>query len=527
MKRMNTRVLLAILVLAAFVRLLPLIPIHQRNIAAPHLVGGPDSYYHLRRAQLAAAGSDIRFDAWTNYPMGDVVGWPDLYDRALGGVLRTAGVSAVLLVPVFLGLAVVFLSALLSHRLLGGGWIPAALLLAVVPASSFSTAFSNLDHHGLELLLFIAALGGVVLGGKSGALLSLGAFAVAFFSVPAWPVTVVTTLTAWGLSRGTPAFASAILGISAVTLPLCGIDVILHPQLRTVTEMMPLPIYMISHHAPFFPIHEVSAGVLLLPLAAWRWWPRRMEPASAAALSATAVTLPLAFLSIRFALYLSVPVAWATGEAWNWAGKRYASSTCYAVAVALILAPAVTALTCLSEDNDVVERSVDEALVHLRDASPPAGDLMDPLRHPSYGVASVWDIGFQIVVVGERPAVSTPMWWDGARRMPIGRIFFDRPNRGTEFADLIGARVLLFTPKMWAGSFAAVQWPQDGPSVDQALASRLYLFGDTGVGWRPFHFSDLQYPAPGRTVPAVQIWERDLDTTAMIRTPRSAASTPP
>lgn len=129
-----------------------------------------DPYYHALRARqtLADWPRPPWADAAMNFPYGGEIPWPPLFDLAISSAAKLLGLPAAdtegiaraaSLLALVIGAAVLPLVAVLGRRLLGGGlWLDAALLVAVLPASTRFGAVGAADQHGAELLIFCGIL---------------------------------------------------------------------------------------------------------------------------------------------------------------------------------------------------------------------------------------------------------------------------------------------------------------------------------------------------------------------------------
>lgn len=134
-----------------------------------------DSAYHLRRMALAATSLPRvpAFDPWLSWPDGAFVPWADGFDLALAGVFRAAGgagapdraLIAAALVPVALGLLVVWAAADLARLSAGGGragtgaFAAAGLLAALLPQAVATSRLGRTDHHVVEALSMLLLAG--------------------------------------------------------------------------------------------------------------------------------------------------------------------------------------------------------------------------------------------------------------------------------------------------------------------------------------------------------------------------------
>lgn len=503
---MRARTSAGVLAFAIAVRLLSLPSVDL--LGARRLAGGPDAFYHLRRAEIAAEGALPARDLWTDFPWGQEIHWPPLYDLLLGGVLRAAGPAALVLLPVLLGAAAVLLLAPWARGLLGGGASYALLAYALLPAAAYPTVLGALDHHGFEAFLFVAALAGAARGDMTGLSVAAAAVALSAASVPAWPVSAAAALLAL-LLRFAPAggagaaLAAAAAAAGALALPLAGRAYLGDPWMHDIGEAQPL---VASGRDLLRAVVALSPGFLLIPLALALWWRRRAEPAASAALAAAAVALPLALLGARFTIYLAVPAALALAESAAWAARRHGRRVAILLA-AVALLPPVRGLAEIPTWPADPSPALAAALDAIRTGTPPAGDDRDPLATPAWGVAAAWDLGHHVLALGRRPATANPFHVGRAGRIAAHRVLFSPPAGGTAAADALRVRCLLLTNLVATGYAGAYRLP-GGPPPIESLFGRLYYRGEAGLGWSALHVSDETLDFEGRRVPVVQVWVR-------------------
>lgn len=167
--RLHEIIILAILFLIAFfIRMLTYSSIFVgNNIRFLEF----DTFYHMRRAISFAENFPHiwDFDTYINYPYGDIVGWPPLYDWTialisniigLGGPSRHLIETVGVYFPVFIGSLSVIVIYFLSKEIFSNsnetGWeigIVSGLLLAVIPAFTQVSFLGFVDHHVAEVLL--------------------------------------------------------------------------------------------------------------------------------------------------------------------------------------------------------------------------------------------------------------------------------------------------------------------------------------------------------------------------------------
>jgi dolichyl-diphosphooligosaccharide--protein glycosyltransferase len=131
------------------------------------VLGGEDSYYHMRRIELALATGGVipPVDRYVNYPEGALLDWPPGFDLALAAVAALvrlawphtspAAVCAVAIAAI--GASTAALAALLAGRR-GGSALAAGVLIAGMAAHVDYTQIGRVDHHAIESLLVLAPL---------------------------------------------------------------------------------------------------------------------------------------------------------------------------------------------------------------------------------------------------------------------------------------------------------------------------------------------------------------------------------
>jgi dolichyl-diphosphooligosaccharide--protein glycosyltransferase len=145
------------------------------NLAGIYLDGmtvlfGTDSYYHLRRIELALHNglSIPQVDPYVNFPMGATIDWPPGFDVLMAGSYLAVkpflpgdvGLVAVLaaVIPVLGALAALGVLALATrlYGLRAGLW--AGLALALMAAPIDYSSVGRVDHHAVEPLCLLVLL---------------------------------------------------------------------------------------------------------------------------------------------------------------------------------------------------------------------------------------------------------------------------------------------------------------------------------------------------------------------------------
>lgn len=135
-----------------------------------------DAYYHMRRIAYSAENFPhfISFDTYINFPYGYSIGWPPLFDTAIGGIAFILGLgspSATLIetvgavAPVIIGL-LLLLPIYYAAKVIFGGeeyGLAAAGIAAILPAHVLISLLGFVDHHVLETLLQACMILGLIL----------------------------------------------------------------------------------------------------------------------------------------------------------------------------------------------------------------------------------------------------------------------------------------------------------------------------------------------------------------------------
>lgn len=489
--RTGGRLLLLVLLGGLLLRLTPLL------LAEPGtLAGGPDAWYHLRRAQLAAAGQPLTFDAWTGFPFGNTCHWPQGYALLLGVAYRAGGITGVAAVPVLAGLlALAAALPVLRQRFGDGAWYP-LLLVSLGPAALFPTLWSAIDHHCLEILCSVLAVAGLAVPDWRGGVTLVATVLLAYGSIPSWPLLAVLAAAGYA-ARLLPPRAAALLLLAAAFALLAGTSAYLSdPWLDTVAETKPL----LSTAALFRAVVALSPGVLLLPLAVL-WWGRDLGNGAAAGLLAlTLLALPLTVIETRFAYFLVLPTAAAVAETLRWLQRRGVRRAVVVLLGVFCLLPLVRGLGELPqwvEDMPAVRALAQQ----LHTLLPPAGDPLRPLTRPAYGVAARWDAGHHLLAAGI-PVAANPFHTSAAGRVLAHDVMLAAPETATALADAHGIRVLVLDDMVRSGYAGVADSGRRAP-LPQSLWARLYAAGDTTVGWRKAAEFDGE-------ISRVQVWTRGL-----------------
>ncbi len=162
--------LVVVLLAGAAARLAPWRQVFTRD--GVRFLYDTDPLYHLLQAQraLRSGFSPTWFDPFLSWPAGAPVLWPPLWDLVVAASARLAvGPSpapaqlerVAALLPVAVGLATLPVVAALGRRLLEPGRATlAALLVALLGASTSVSALGRPDQHALEILLATLVMAG-------------------------------------------------------------------------------------------------------------------------------------------------------------------------------------------------------------------------------------------------------------------------------------------------------------------------------------------------------------------------------
>jgi len=132
------------------------------------LLPGYDEYYHMRRILYTTMHfpNTLWFDSYLDYPKGLEITWPPLFDQisaalcvALGQHSKAGVELAASFVPMIIGLIAIvvvyyMIRELFDHKVA----LLAAFMAALAPYYLLYTMFAALDHHCLEVLLYLLAL---------------------------------------------------------------------------------------------------------------------------------------------------------------------------------------------------------------------------------------------------------------------------------------------------------------------------------------------------------------------------------
>ena len=164
-RRSEPAELFAVLILGLLLRLFA-----GRNSLTENgvLLPGYDEYYHMRRILFTANHfpNTLWFDSYLNYPQGLEITWPPLFDQisaalcvALGQHSKAGVEMAASFVPIIIGIIAIvvvyyIIRELFDHKVA----LLAAFMAALAPYYLLYTMFAAMDHHCLEVLLYLIIL---------------------------------------------------------------------------------------------------------------------------------------------------------------------------------------------------------------------------------------------------------------------------------------------------------------------------------------------------------------------------------
>lgn len=154
------------------------------RVSRPALIAPYDDAYHWKRIAYAADARNpvahgmtaLDFDR-DRGTAGAFCPWPPLYDLAMGGIARFAGMEAVLWVPPLL---FSLFAALLVFCCGEAGGIVAGVTVALAPYLIGISGVTAIDHHWAEPLLVVAIVAAVVMDGPLAIALAAAMIAALF-----------------------------------------------------------------------------------------------------------------------------------------------------------------------------------------------------------------------------------------------------------------------------------------------------------------------------------------------------------
>lgn len=164
-RRSEPAELIAVLILGFLLRLFAgRYSLTENGIVLP----GYDEYYHMRRILFTVSHfpNTLWFDSYLNYPHGFEITWPPLFDQisaafcvALGQHSKPGVELAASFVPLIIGIIAIvvvyyIVRELFDHKVA----LLAAFMTALAPYYLLYSMFAAMDHHCLEVLLFLIIL---------------------------------------------------------------------------------------------------------------------------------------------------------------------------------------------------------------------------------------------------------------------------------------------------------------------------------------------------------------------------------
>jgi oligosaccharyl transferase (archaeosortase A-associated) len=131
-------------------------------------LGGYDEYYHMRRILYTVTHfpQSLWFDSYLDYPKGQNLTWPPLYDQLSATISIALGqhsqqnvemISAI--VPAVLGaFAVVVVYYMVKEVFNRDVALLSAFMVAIAPSHLWRSMLGATDHHSLEVLLILVSL---------------------------------------------------------------------------------------------------------------------------------------------------------------------------------------------------------------------------------------------------------------------------------------------------------------------------------------------------------------------------------
>jgi oligosaccharyl transferase (archaeosortase A-associated) len=132
------------------------------------LLPGYDEYYHMRRILFTVNHfpNTLWFDSYLNYPNGFDITWPPLFDQisaafcaALGQHSKAGVEMAASFVPIIIGImALITVYYIVREVFDHNVALLAAFMAALAPYYLLYTMFAAMDHHCLEVLLYLITI---------------------------------------------------------------------------------------------------------------------------------------------------------------------------------------------------------------------------------------------------------------------------------------------------------------------------------------------------------------------------------
>lgn len=424
-----------------------------------------DPFYHMRRAVSFAENFPHvwNFDTYINYPYGDVVGWPPLYDWSIALISNIIGLgnpsrhlieTVGVYFPVFIGSLSVIVIYFLSKEIFSkskDGWeigIVSGLLLAVIPAFTQVSFLGFVDHHVAEVLLsttiylfFLKALKTENFRDKNRLIFLLIAGFVLILAIFTWPGTpifigiiciyaVVQSVIDKKYKR-LSAIIGAILVLFAglyIFFPdtyqnlNSGIGFLLKDRalLQQVKETQPL-FFTFDGRFTLEPawyafntsLYIAVVGIILIIIKIINSfdWKSKLTKAKVMFLVWTLTVLILNLYQTRFIYLFAVNVvilcAYLITELIGFK-KTYIKIIGVILFIAILI-PSVQMNNIMTQYPLMLSNDWFTSLEWLKDNTPnPNGNWSMPSKDhiPEYGIMSWWDYGNYILYLSERPVVA-------------------------------------------------------------------------------------------------------------------------
>lgn len=145
---------------------------------------------------------------------------------------------------------------------------------------------------------------------------------------------------------------------------------------------------------------------------------------------------------LRYGEYLALNVALAAGISAAALVRRFPfapvrAGVLFLAALLLAQFPAYGNIMALQQPSSmgVYRGDLEEALLWLKENTPPAGDPYRPEKKPVYGVMARWDYGGWLETVGQRPSIATNYGTETYGMTEAARLFLSKTDK--ELADVV------------------------------------------------------------------------------------------
>ncbi|PIU48047.1 MAG: hypothetical protein COS94_04135 [Candidatus Hydrogenedentes bacterium CG07_land_8_20_14_0_80_42_17] len=487
-----------VIVVAVISRLLPLsssFSFHELS-----LIGGPDAFYHLRRAELLSAGSSVNFDAWTNYPWGTHLHWPVLYSWILSFFMSFGSVAPIAFFPIASSIITIIILKRWTDEYKFGNLL--LLLISSLPAFLFPTVLGAIDHHCLELLFLTLALYSSTIQKRKGNFLLFIAVVASFLTTTTWPIVAASGVGTHIIKNSSRKKSALTILFLIFAIPIFGWDYFRNPWLFDIEEAKPL---INSFRDLFKAIVALSPGFLFIIPASIIWWKEKDKSKNSALLSLTAIALPLALLQRRFILYLVLPSAFAFADILKISFRRYPKwlIILFTVISVMPVIRGVSEITSWQMDPSPMLR---KSLNFLSNRGI-AGDWHNAINTPQWCAVAEWDLGNHILLLGKTPVMANAFHNAPEGRACAHRILYSSVAESNKIADENKVRYLFLTDLVSNG-YTFHYKPKDSPETINTLYGNLYFYENKNLGWSMVYHSSETFEFEGRRIPLLQIWER-------------------